>query len=150
MAICSTAQGERKSPVANQRFEGDRRSKRRYEIGLKVRWNLMHRNKLLDCGTGRTVNLSSGGILFETGRNLPVGLKVYLSISWPVLLHNAARLQLRVEGRVVRSESNRIAIQTVQREFRTAGAISEPHRVLAASAGVPITSETWDCRSVVC
>ena len=101
---------------------GDRRGGRRYDLDLKVRWFLLHRNKLMDSGSGSTVNLSSRGLLLEIGRPLPVGKKVSLAISWPVLLHDEARLQLRVQGRVVRSDGELVAVRTLQHEFRTAGA----------------------------
>jgi hypothetical protein len=46
---------------------------------------------------------------------------VELSIAWPVLLHNVAPMQLVAIGKIVRDEGNRVAIQTVQHEFRTMG-----------------------------
>src|ERR1700758_240270 len=82
---------------------GDRRFDRRYQLQLEVRWKLIRRRKVQDAGTGRTIDLSSGGILFDASRPLPAGLNVELNISWPVLLHNVAPMQLVVSGRVVRS-----------------------------------------------
>ncbi len=88
---------------------------------------------------GRTIDISSGGILFETGRKLPVGLKVQLSISWPVLLHNASPLQLTASGRIVRSDNQRAAIEIIQHEFRTAGISADQRGTLSASARAPFT-----------
>ncbi len=102
-------------------IHGDRRYDRRYEIALEVRWKLVRRRKVLEAGVGSTVDLSSGGILFDAGRTLPVGLSVELSISWPALLHNVAPMQLAVSGRIVRTHGSRIAISMSQHEFRTAG-----------------------------
>ena len=104
---------------------GDRRLTRRYHIEMGVQWKLIHRKKVLDAGEGRTLDLSSGGLLFETDCKLPVGLKVSLSIAWPFLLHNAAPLQLKVEGRIVRSDGGRIAVRTLKHELHTAGAAVE-------------------------
>jgi hypothetical protein len=113
---------------ATELIAGDRRFDRRYPILLDLRWKLIRRKRVLDTGTGSTLDLSSGGILFESGRPLPEGLDVELAISWPTLLHNAAPLQLVVQGRIVRSGAGRIAIRTIQHEFRTAGApISARH-----------------------
>jgi hypothetical protein len=98
---------------------GDRRHDRRYDIGLELRWKLIHRRKVLETGVGRTIDLSSGGILFDAGRDLPVGLNVELSVSWPVLLHNVAPLQLVVLGRIVRLEGQHVALRITQYEFRT-------------------------------
>jgi hypothetical protein len=98
---------------------GDRRSDRRYDISLELRWKLIRRRRLLDSGVGHTLDLSSGGILFDAGCQLPANLNVELSISWPFLLHNVAPLQLIVSGRIVRSANNRIAVRITQHEFRT-------------------------------
>jgi hypothetical protein len=103
-----------------EKIAGDRRSDRRYDITLDLRWKVIRRRRVLDAGTGTTLDLSSGGILFETDRQLPTGLNVELSISWPVLLHNVAPLQLVVTGRIVRAAGRRTAIRMMQHEFRTA------------------------------
>jgi len=54
-------------------------------------------------GAGRTLDVSSGGVLFDATRPLPVGMNVELSISWPALLHNVAPLQLVISGRIIRA-----------------------------------------------
>lgn len=112
---------------------GDRRRDKRYELELDLRWKLIRRRRLLESGEGRTVDLSSGGILFDAGRPLPPGLNVELLITWPVMLHNVAPLQLMVYGKIVRSLGRRTAIRMVQHEFRTAGLAME--RRLAVATG---------------
>jgi hypothetical protein len=121
-----------------ERISGDRRRDRRYEIVLDTQWKLIRRRKVLDGGSGRTVDVSSGGVLIETGRPLPVGLNLEVSIAWPVLLHNAAPLQLVVAGRIVRSQGNLVAIRTVQHEFRTAGASGKQGAALPPEARTPL------------
>jgi hypothetical protein len=106
-------------------INGDRRQDRRYRIHLDVKWKLIRRRRVLDTGVGQTVDLSSGGILFDPGRPLPVGLNVELAISWPVLLRNEAPMQLIVSGKIVRGGQNRIAVAMVQHEFRTSGVSAE-------------------------
>ena len=100
---------------------GDRRQNRRYHLQLELKWKLIKRRRVLDMGAGRTVDFSSGGILLDAGCQLPEGLTVELSISWPVLLHNVAPLQLITIGKIVRGDGRRVAIRTVQHEFRTTG-----------------------------
>ena len=90
-----------------------------------------------DSGVGRTIDVSSGGILFDASRPLPVGLNVELSVSWPVLLHNVAPLQLVVSGRIVRVHNHQIAVQMVQHEFRTAGLGGEKNHMLATAGRGP-------------
>jgi hypothetical protein len=106
---------------AGGKIGGERRSDRRYDLTLNVRWKLIRRRRVLDSGTGKTVDVSSGGLLFETDRNLPSGLNIELSIAWPVLLHNVAPLQLVVAGRVVRTAGQRVGVRMTQHEFRTVG-----------------------------
>jgi PilZ domain len=113
---------------------GERRSTRRYGMQLQLRWKLVRRRREIDAGTGRTIDMSSGGILFETGCEMAPGLNVELSIAWPVLLHNVAPMQLHVTGRIVRSSSGWAAIRTVTHEFRTAG-VSAEHRRMLGGAG---------------
>jgi len=119
-------------------IHGERRFDRRYEIALDLRWKLVRRRKVLDNGVGRTVDLSSGGIRFDAGRQLPVGLGIELSIAWPALLHNVAPMQLVVVGRIVRTNGFQTAIQVVQHEFRTAGASMEGRPRLAGTARGPV------------
>jgi hypothetical protein len=108
---------------------GERRGDRRYELRLDMRWKLLRRRRVLDQGAGRTLDLSSGGILFEAGRELPAGLNAELSITWPILLHNVAPLQLVAVGRIVRAEGGRAAIRMTQHEFRTMAAPGEQRRM---------------------
>jgi len=123
------------SPNENSGIAGERRQDRRYEIRLDLRWKLIRRRRTLESGTGCTVDLSSGGIHFETDRPLPVGLNVELSIAWPALLHNMAPLQLVAFGKIVRGNGIRTAMQMTQHEFRTAGLGAD--RVSQAVTGRP-------------
>ena len=131
--------------VEQQQFKGtegiagDRRDDRRYDIQLDLRWKLIRRKRVLETGTGRTLDLSSGGILFETDRPLPVGLNVELSVAWPVMLHNVASMQLVISGRIVRAAGQRTAIQMTQHEFRTMGVPTEHRNVLAIASRTPVT-----------
>ena len=144
--------GEEAKP--NEGINGERRSDRRYGIHLDLKWKLIRRRRVLDSGVGHTVDLSSGGILFDPGRPLPVGLNVELSISWPVLLRNVAPLQLIVAGKIVRGGQNRTAVCMVQHEFRTSGIQSDQRgtsntssrttpTTLLASGGASLTFDKY-------
>jgi hypothetical protein len=115
-----------------EKIGGERRTDRRYDINLNVRWKLIRRRRVLDSGTGKTVDVSSGGLLIETDRELPSGLNIELSIAWPVLLHNVAPLQLVVAGRVVRAAGQRVGVRMVQHEFRTLSVPAERRAELSA------------------
>jgi PilZ domain len=107
---------------AEQAFARDRRASRRYEISLKLRWKVLRRKRLLETGTGTTLDFSSAGILFQTDTKLPLDGTLELSIAWPILLHDALPMQLTVAGRIVRVSGRDVAIAITQYEFRTAGA----------------------------
>jgi hypothetical protein len=98
---------------------GERRHDKRYGMQLQLRWQLVRRRRVVDTGTGCTVNMSSGGLRFEAGREMPSGMNVELAIAWPVLLLNVAPMQLVITGRILRSGDGWAAIRTVTHEFRT-------------------------------
>ncbi len=133
---------------------GERRTDRRYDLRLELRWKLVRRRRVLDTGTGRTLDVSSGGILFDAGRTLPEGLTVEVSVAWPVLLHNAAPLRLVASGRIVRSDGTRCAMRMIQHEFRTAGvqppagglAVARPRVPLPNAQRLPILGKVVNCR----
>ena len=63
--------------------------------------------------------MSSNGVLFTTDRDLRPGMRLEVSISWPVALNGQVPLKLVARGRVVRSAKGIAAIEISQREFRT-------------------------------
>ena len=68
-------------------------------------------------GSGRTVDLSNGGILFESDEGLPVGCDIEAAIAWPVLLENEVALNLCVSGEVSRSSDGKSVIKIRNHEF---------------------------------
>ncbi len=123
------------------RISGDRRVARRYDIRLNVKWRLVRRRKVLDTGEGWTVDISSSGMQIQTGKPLPAGFQVDLSISWPVLLHSVSPLQLTVSGRVARSEGEFTAIRISKHEFRTVAVALDGRRPMPARA--PTAASTF-------
>ncbi len=102
----------------------ERRDHRRYRIEMELGWQILHRGRLLLVGSGRTIDLSSGGVSFNAGQPLPVGTKIELAIAWPVLLDSTTPLQLIVHGCTVRSLGSHVAIRIDQHEFRTRARLS--------------------------
>ncbi|HWC97301.1 MAG TPA: PilZ domain-containing protein [Candidatus Sulfopaludibacter sp.] len=126
-----------RQPDEVELIPGDRRSDRRYEMHLDLRWKLIRRKRVLETGVGNTVDLSSGGIQFNANRSLPVGLNAELSVSWPAMLHNTAPMQLVISGRIVRCDGHRVSLQMVQHEFRTVATVSEHRKLQAISVLTP-------------
>lgn len=119
-----------------QSIGGDRRNDKRYGMQLRLRWKLVRRRRVIDSGMGQTIDMSSGGILFDAGSDLPVGLNVELAIAWPMLLREVTPMQLMVTGRILRSSDGRTAIRTVTHEFRTLG-VPIDQRGAPANSGKP-------------
>jgi hypothetical protein len=101
------------------REKNDRRASDRYPIDREVRFKVMNRKNEDETGTGRTINMSSNGVLFTTDQYLIPGRRLELSISWPAQLNSKVSLKLVARGRVVRCEEGRAAIEIHQYEFRT-------------------------------
>jgi len=97
----------------------ERRSKRRFVMEREIRYRVLDQDKIIAAGSGKTVNLSSNGVAFVTESDLPAGAFIELSIAWPALLENRCPLQLIGFGRILRSESGRVASTIEQYEFRT-------------------------------
>ena len=102
-------------------YESDRRLHQRYFVALDVEYKVSDRTGLLRRGHGRTINLSSGGILVETQNCLAIGRPIDLAIQWPCLLSGSVPLKLVVRGNIVRNDANFIAVRITSHEFRTAG-----------------------------
>jgi len=101
----------------------DQRSRGRYPIALDLQYKVLCGGRVERTGSGRTLNISSGGVLFETDDRLPARGTVELAMKWPFLLEGACGLKLVMRGRIVRCDSNgrATALCTESYEFRTAG-----------------------------
>ena len=99
----------------------ERRRSDRFAIEREVRYcAATTRNKGIDeQGGGKTLNMSSKGILFEASQPQLAGRRLQVSVNWPAQLNNNCPLQLVVKGMVVRSDGNFVAIEILQSEFRT-------------------------------
>ena len=116
----------------DQGFEHDRRVSDRFPIESDLRYKLMEAKQILATGQGRTLNMSSGGILFTAAARLAVGQRVELSVQWPAQLNERCGLNLVALGKVVRSNSETAAIRIEKYDFRTRAA--EPFKAQAGSA----------------
>lgn len=99
--------------------EADRRAADRFPIEREVRYRLLNKRNAQEEGVGKTINISSTGVLFTTDQLLVAGKRLELSISWPAQLDNKCQLKLVARGRVARLEHGRAAIEIQQYEFRT-------------------------------
>jgi c-di-GMP-binding flagellar brake protein YcgR len=105
-------------------MRADRRSADRFPIEREVRYKVLSKKNADEAGAGRTVNMSSTGVLFTTDHVLLPGKRLELAISWPANLNNETPLKLVARGRVIRCLDGCAAIEIQQYEFRTAGKAS--------------------------
>jgi hypothetical protein len=101
----------------------ERRSCNRFPIERDVRYKIfgIHKN-VVQIGLGKSLNMSSSGVLFTTESILREGQRVELAVSWPVLLNNVLPLKLVASGRLVRSQGTQAAMSIDKYEFKTRGA----------------------------
>lgn len=108
------------SGAGMQADHSDRRSAVRFPIEQDVRYKVFTRNTI-EVGMGKTVNMSSSGVLFTTERALALGERLEVAVAWPAQLDHKCALKLVTTGRVVRSENGLAAIAIERYEFRTQG-----------------------------
>jgi hypothetical protein len=98
----------------------EHRSHSRYPIKLDAEYRVLKKGQV-EHGFGRTLNISSGGVYFETKAALPPSGPIELLVSWPFLLEGVCPLKLVMRGRIVRIDGKGVAIKFKHHEFRTAG-----------------------------
>jgi hypothetical protein len=96
----------------------ERRATERYAIQRDVRWKLRSKRTREAPAAGRTVNISSTGVLFTTSAYAIPGTVVEVAISWPVPMDAEGELQLIARGRLIRCNDGLAAVHFQQREFR--------------------------------
>jgi len=104
---------------SNDKRPTDRRQSDRFPIERDVRFRVLNKRGGEETGDGKTLNISSSGVLFTSEQLLLPGRRLELSISWPVQLNDLVPLKLVARGRVVRFEEGQAAIEIQQYEFRT-------------------------------
>jgi len=112
-------------PTGASRGKGEveRRADRRYPINAELAYRITNRRRVITSGCGRTIDISSRGLLFESQIPLPRGLRIEVSIIWPTLPAGSSRLELLAEGRTVRTQQNCTAVQIKRYSFRQQPAI---------------------------
>jgi hypothetical protein len=97
----------------------ERRSKARFPLRLTVRYRTLSGGPT-QVGAGRTVNMSSCGLLIATEEAIVrAGSRLQLTVDWPFLLHGLTPLQLIVSCRVTRCLGEEFAVKLDQYQFKT-------------------------------
>jgi len=103
----------------DQTQDADRRRSDRFAIEREIRYRALNKRGGEEAGEGKTVNMSSSGVLFTAPQILRPGRRIELAISWPAQLNNKCALKLVARGRIVRFENGLAAMEIQQYEFRT-------------------------------
>jgi hypothetical protein len=96
----------------------ERRTKIRYPVSLNVKYRTVGRSNRVS-GVGRTMNMSSGGLLIAADQHTQLGARIELNIEWPSMLDGQIPLQLVAVGKVVRCMESGFALSFSQYQFRT-------------------------------
>jgi len=102
-----------------QPLELERRGTDRFPIESELRYKMVETKGAPEAGMGRTLNMSSSGVLFTSESQLPVGRRVELSVDWPAQLNDQCGLKLVAQGRIVRASAEVAAIRIDKYDFRT-------------------------------
>ena len=97
----------------------ERRRSSRFPIEREIRYKTLNQRTELLAGVGKTLNISSSGVLFTSEHDMPLGTRLEVSISWPAQLNDRCLLNLVARGRVTRHAKGQLALQIQQYEFRT-------------------------------
>jgi hypothetical protein len=97
----------------------DRRGNDRFPIMRELRYKLLSSKGKVELGVGKTLDISSTGVLFAAETPLPPGKRVEVAISWPAQLDGKCALKLVARGRVKRCRGTQVALEIDKYEFRT-------------------------------
>lgn len=99
----------------------ERRNNDRFPIAQDVQYRVLSSKGGPELGSGKTVNISSTGVLFSSEKPITPGRRLEVSIHWPAHLDGKCGLKLVAQGRVVRCQGKLVAVEIEKYEFRTRG-----------------------------
>jgi hypothetical protein len=103
-----------------QSDQPNRRSSERLPIEREVHFRVIkNRSGKEASGFGKTVNMSSSGVMFTTEEMLPSRCRLQLDIDWPAKLDDKCALKFVAEGHLVRSEEGLAVLEIQRYELRT-------------------------------
>ena len=96
----------------------ERRLKVRFPVKLNVRYRTLAGPQM--SGAGQTINMSSGGLLIAANEPRELaGIRLHITVEWPLLLHGMTPLQLSAACKVVRCDETLFAVRLEKYQFRT-------------------------------
>jgi hypothetical protein len=92
----------------------DRRRVRRFPSKLSLKYEVILGRRIARFGSGKTCNISSTGVLFQSDSALEEGSSVELLINWPAPYQGKQPMHLLIRGQIVRVEDGKRAALKVQ------------------------------------
>ena len=102
---------------ARRLFEGA--GDRKYPLILSLHYKIGGADGAFQTGSGRTLEMSRSGVLFEADQAVTESLYADLCIDWPASLSPSVGLTLRVRGPIEIADRNRATLILTNYEFRT-------------------------------
>ena len=93
-----------------QNNQRDRRASKRFSVERTVRYRILDDGSAGMSGVGKTLNISSAGMLIATERLLSPGMQLQVEIDWPLQKDARVSLKLIAMCTVVRSEIGATAL----------------------------------------
>jgi hypothetical protein len=110
------------SSVGLQFGKRDRRSDPRYPASGDLEYCVLRNGVAIRRGTGRLLNLSRNGILFQSDSRLPGIGEIGIETPWPPHCGEGPRLRLYILARIVRSgATGKVGARIVRYEFVPSG-----------------------------
>jgi hypothetical protein len=97
--------------------ERNRRTAKRYGLELPFEYRLFGRDQYVQEGCGRTLNMSSRGLLVAPDQQISKGLPIEIVVQLPVELKDMTGARLVILGHVMRSGPTGAAIKIVRHGF---------------------------------
>jgi c-di-GMP-binding flagellar brake protein YcgR len=88
----------------------ERRAYRRYPVSINIEYRIISAEPNTRVYDGRTVNISSGGLLLESQTAVEVGAEVEACIALPGRLDNTLAIFLKIKGKSIRCHERHCAI----------------------------------------
>jgi hypothetical protein len=96
---------------------GERRRAPRYPMAANVNYRLLRPQRLNQECSGKTVNISNHGLLFDAQAEIAAGEAIGMSIEWPAPHAARREIHLSVTGRTVWTHERQTAVVFEQTTF---------------------------------
>jgi len=100
-----------------ERDRRNRRAGKRYGLDLQFEYRLFGRDGSVQEGWGRTLNMSSGGLLVAPDQPICKGRPIEMTVQLPTQFKDAPGPRLVVLGHVLRSGATGVAIRILRHGF---------------------------------